>query len=204
MAEAKPTLYRFIPYDRSGRVAWLLEELGMAYEAKEMDMGKGETQTPEFLQRSPMGKIPAIDFGDTTAFESAAILSLLAERDPESRFAPPPAHPERARYLSWMFFGTATFDPVAFELVRPDLNEEEKEGRLARARSELPRILDAIQTNLGDRKTLLEFGFSPVDILLGSCLFYVRKELGEYPILKSYLDSLQARPAAQAAGLFPG
>ena len=69
------------------KVALLLEELGLAYEAIPVDTRKGEQFKPEFLKISPNNRIPAIvdtepsDEGETISiFESGAILQYLARK----------------------------------------------------------------------------------------------------------------------------
>ena len=66
------TLYSF-PASRSLRVAWTLEELGLEYECRHVDLGGGEGQTEAFLARHPDGKVPVLVDGGLTLFESAAI-----------------------------------------------------------------------------------------------------------------------------------
>ena len=53
------TVYRFVPEDRSGRVSWLLEELGVPYEAHDLDMEHDENRSEEFLSLNPLGRVPS-------------------------------------------------------------------------------------------------------------------------------------------------
>ena len=77
------TLY-FWPTPNCYKVSILLEELGRNYEVKPVHIGKGAQFTPNFLQKSPNAKVPAIEDRSTTnpryIFESGAILLYLAER----------------------------------------------------------------------------------------------------------------------------
>ena len=71
------------------KIPILLEELGIPYEIKPVNIGKDEQFTPEFLALSPNNKIPALtdtdaDGNTVSSFESAAILTFLAERTPHA------------------------------------------------------------------------------------------------------------------------
>src|SRR5690606_12355830 len=69
------------------KVALCLEELGLPYDAVLVDGRRGEQFAPDFLAVNPNGKLPAIVDGDTTVFDSNAILLYLAEKT--GRFLPP-------------------------------------------------------------------------------------------------------------------
>jgi glutathione S-transferase len=169
-----------------------------------LDFRQDENLRPEYLALNPTGRVPTLVDGNVTVWESGACLQYLAERYGEGKLAPDKNSSERAAYLTWMYFAASSLDPVCFELVRPDLPKEEKTPRMERAREELPRLLQALLTPLKDRMTLLQSGFSTADILVGSCLHYANGDgqMEAFPILTSYLKSLQKRPAAKAAGLF--
>lgn len=78
-------LYTF-PTPNGRKVSIALEELGLPYTAKSVDITKGEQFKPEFLAINPNNKIPAIvdsegpDGRPITVFESGAILMYLAEK----------------------------------------------------------------------------------------------------------------------------
>ena len=64
------------------KIAIALEEMGLDYQIKWVNIGKGEQHTPEFRAVSPNGKIPALTDDETgvTIMESGAILQYLAEK----------------------------------------------------------------------------------------------------------------------------
>ena len=84
------------------KVRLLLTQLGIPFERVEYDLARGETRTPEFLQKvNPNGRVPVLETGDGRFLpESGAILFYLADGTPylpDGRF-------ERAQVLQWMFF----------------------------------------------------------------------------------------------------
>src|ERR1700679_1048358 len=65
---------------RGFRVIWLLEEMGLAYRLRPVDLLAGVENDPEFLAVNPAGFIPAIQDGEVTMVESIAIMEYLMAR----------------------------------------------------------------------------------------------------------------------------
>ena len=84
------------------KVRLLLAQLGIPFQRIEYDIDRGETRTPEFLQKvNPNGRVPVLETEDGEFLpESNAILFFLAEGTP---FLPKEPF-ERAQVLRWMFF----------------------------------------------------------------------------------------------------
>ena len=92
------------PTPNGWKVSVLLEELGMPYHVRAIDLTKLEQKEPWFLAINPNGRIPAIvdrDEGDFPVFESGAILIYLAEKAGKLLPAEPKA---RMRTLQWLMF----------------------------------------------------------------------------------------------------
>src|ERR1700723_1677367 len=99
------------PRSRSFSALWLMEETGQAYERVLTDISKGAQKTAEYLAINPMGKVPAIQDGETALAEAAAICAYVAERYPQAKLAPPVGDPLRATHLYWLFFAPSCIDP---------------------------------------------------------------------------------------------
>ena len=104
------------PRSRSFSALWLMEETGQQYERVLTDISKGAQKTIEYLAVNPMGKVPALQDGEATLAESAAICAYVAERYPEARLAPPLGDPLRAKYLYWLFFGPGCVEPAMVQV----------------------------------------------------------------------------------------
>src|SRR5262245_16157709 len=105
------TLYHS-PLLRSTRIYWLLEELGLPYRLK--TLAQTSLKSAEYLKVHPLGKIPAIQDGDLTMFESGAILEYILEKYGNGRLAPAPGTAGRAEFLQWVQFAEATaLQPIA-------------------------------------------------------------------------------------------
>ena len=92
---------------RGFRVAWLLEELGLPYRMRPVDLLNGLEKDTEFLAVNPAGFIPAIVDGDTVMVESIAILEYLLARHGPSPLAPSPGDADFATYLQYLHMGEA-------------------------------------------------------------------------------------------------
>ena len=91
------------PRSRARMVRWMLEECGATYNTVLLDYGT-TIKAPEYLAINPMGKVPAIQHGDTVVTENAAILLYLADLVPEKKLAPPVGTPARGPYYRWIAF----------------------------------------------------------------------------------------------------
>jgi len=196
------TVYGFVPLDRSGRVRWLLLELGVPFEDHWLDWRAGDPNSDWYRAMSPLGRVPAIKRPDGSSMcESAAIMTWLGQTHGEGSWKPS-SHPD---YPSWMSMASASVDPPAFEFVRPDVPPEDREARRAQATRTMQRsILPALGKALADRDSILPGGLCGVDLQIAASLHYVDNGglLAEEPRLAEWLSAMRARPAAVKAGIF--
>ena len=188
------------------KVALLLEELGVSYEAIAVDTRKGEQFAPEFLSINPNAKVPALVDGEVTIFDSNAILLFLADR--AQRFvATDVASAARAETLSWLMFiatgvGPFSGQSVHFRHVAP----EPKAYALNRYDYEANRHWSVIEQHLAQHEFMVGGHYSIVDMAFWGWARMVPYVLGtgeatwlKYPNVKRLLDVINARPAAQRA-----
>src|SRR5471032_1296146 len=107
--------FYYHPSPNPAKVALFLEESGLPYEIVPVDTRKGEQHLPAFLTINPNGKTPAIVDGDTTVFDSNAILIYLAEKT--GKFLPPQTSAARGEFLSWMMFVATGIGPYSGQAV---------------------------------------------------------------------------------------
>ena len=92
---------------RGFRVVWLLEEMGLAYRLRPVDLLAGVEKDTEFLAVNPAGFIPAIRDGDVTMVESIAIMEYLMARYGPTPLAPDPHDPAFPAYQQFLHLGEA-------------------------------------------------------------------------------------------------
>jgi glutathione S-transferase len=191
---------------RTLRAYWALHELGLAYETRPIASRSGETRMPEYKQLNPKEKIPALQDGDITVTESAAIVTYLCETYGQPLgLIPPVATPERAAYYEWSFFTMMELDALSLYTLR-------RHGGLADQYGEAPNAVRAAresfakQIQVADRKLALQgpfilgSTFTGADILLTSCLIWAdRYDLPLTETLMNYRRLTTAREAHRAA-----
>ena len=91
---------------RSIRVVWLLEEMGLPYTVRQVDM-LAPNREPEFLALNPADYIPAIQDGDVTMVESIAIMEYLLGRYGPTPLAPAPNDAAFPAYQQFLHLGEA-------------------------------------------------------------------------------------------------
>lgn len=193
------TLYH-APGTRSLRVLWLLEELGLPYRLARVDFTVPVTP---FSQRSPFGKLPAIDDDGVTMCESGAIVEYVLERYGGGRLAPAPGTAERAAFLQWVHFSEATAMPPFGDMVRHTVFKPEAEripAVVADARLRAATALRVVEQALAERDYLLGDEFSAADVMMGYTLLSARWHgllTADYPRLVQYMARLESRPAYQ-------
>ena len=92
---------------RGFRVVWLLEEMGLPYRLRPVDLLAGVEKDAEYLAINPAGFIPAIQDGDVTMVESIAIMEYLMARYGPTPLGPDPHDPAFPAYQQFLHLGEA-------------------------------------------------------------------------------------------------
>jgi glutathione S-transferase len=192
-------LYEFGP-TRSIRARWILQELGVDFDAVSVDLTRREHCSSDFLELNPAGKVPVLVDGDLILNESVAIVLYLAEKYPDRGFIP--ADPQlRADLNRWILFAVTELEQPWWRIARhthlyPEQDRIPAEVALAR-RDFLPmaavleRHIRGRDYVVGDRVTAADFVVAyTLDVADEMQL------LGECPALRSYVEHMYARPRA--------
>lgn len=161
------TLYSF-PNSRSVRVAWTLEELGLAYNCQHVALDKGEGQSAEHLTRHPDGKVPVLEDGELTLFESAPICRYLAEQYGDGNLLPSNAT-ERAQVDQWVsFIVTEIEQPLWLQAKHKFALPQDKRvaAVLPTAAWEFQRALQALERRYHGKENLVGDSFTLADLFL--------------------------------------
>ncbi len=194
----------FAPNSRAGRIVWLLEELELPYELNRMDFHPKDLKSDEHRARHPLGRVPVLDDGDVSIYESGAIVEYVLERHKNGGLKPPVDSPDFPVYLQWFHYCEGmVMPPVNTIVVQTVLLPPERrdEKALEQAQRLLTKSLVAVDEALAGRDYLIG-DFSAADIMLGHACF-MSNRLGCVPDemvhLKAYVERIAARPAFQKA-----
>ncbi len=197
------------PRSSGTRIAWALEELGIAYDYVELDAKKSEHRTPEYLAVSPHGKVPGLVDGELTLFESGAMLLYLGEKyGVEKQLWPTGAGQLRADAVCWTVWAMTELGNYMMQYLYHGLDtpfsykpEDRSKTCAEYNRSQFIGGLDALQARLQNREHLLGT-FSLVDIPAASWLMLgttLGIKLDSHPQVADWLERCGERPASKRA-----
>lgn len=194
------------PTPNGHKIHIMLEECGLAYKTHAVDISAGEQFRPEFLAISPNNKIPALvdsqgpDGQPISLFESGAILIYLASKT--GRFMPAS---DRGKYevLQWLMFQVGGVGPMLgqnhhFRLYAPD----KIAYAIERYTNEARRLYGVIDKQLSRHAFIAGAHYTIADMAIWPWLRNWKNqgmELGEFPALKAWFETIESRSAVQRA-----
>jgi len=186
------------------KISVALEEMGLPYRVRPVDISKGAQFDPDFLAISPNNKIPAIidpegpDGAPISIFESGAILIYLGEK--AGKFWPSGLR-EQVPVLEWLMWQVGGFGPMPGQVHHFLLVENEQDRRygLERFMQETRRLYGVLDRRLG----AVEFVAGTLSIADFAILAWAWRherhqvDLADFPNVRRWYDLLMARPAVQ-------
>jgi GST-like protein len=202
MADA-PIDFYFWPTPNGFKIRIMLEECGLAYRVKPVDISKGDQFKPKYLAISPNNKMPAIVDPDgaggqpISIFESGAILQYLGRKT--GQFYPAE---ERARVLveQWLFWQVGGFGPMAGQAhhFRHYAPKKIAYG-IERYTTEVTRLYGVLEKQLKGREFIAD-AYSIADMAsLPWALSWEKQgqDLNAFPRVKGWIERLSARDGVQ-------
>ena len=182
------------------KVSIALEELGLPYTLKVLNLGRNEQKTPAFLAINPNGRIPAIvDHGADgfAVFESGACLMYLAEKT--GQLMPTDAK-GRSLVVQWLMFQMGGIGPMMGQAnVFFRYFPEKIPAVIDRYQGESKRLFRVLDERLKDHE-FLAVDYSIADIANWAWVRTHRwsgVDLDDLPHLVRWRDAIRARPAVQ-------
>ncbi|NNC65015.1 MAG: glutathione S-transferase family protein [Gammaproteobacteria bacterium] len=190
---------------RSTRVLWLLEELGLEYDAEMLPFDARAFSIADHLEVESYGELPMLVDGAASMGESIAVVTYLLDRYGDGRLAPDRESDEYGPFLEWIQFGERSLmDPLSQLVQHTALLPEDERDRAAadKARRVFKHFARSIDEALEGHTYLVGDQFSAADIVVGYALF-VADEFGVFPSglenLPAYYDRLRERAAFKLA-----
>ena len=194
----------FAPNSRAGRIVWLLEELGLPYDINKMAFHPQDLKSDEHRSRHPLGRVPVLEDGEISIYESGAIVEYIIERHKNGGLKPEVASDLYPMFLQWFHYCEGmVMPPINTIIVQTILLPEDRrdETALGQAQRLLSKAQAPVEENL-EGKDYLIGDFSAADIMLGHSCF-MSNRLGcvtdEMTNLKAYVERIQQRPAFKTA-----
>ncbi len=195
------------PTPNGHKITLFLEEAGLAYTIKPVDIGKGDQFRPEYLAISPNNKMPAIvdhapaDGGEpVSVFESGAILVYLAEKT--GRFLPGDLR-GRNTVLEWLFWQMGGLGPMTGQYGHFNVYAPEKiPYAIDRYTREAQRLLGVLDKRLAGRAFIAGDDYTIADMASYPWIGPYTKaplDLAPYPDLRRWQAAIAERPATQRA-----
>jgi GST-like protein len=187
------------------KISIALEELGLPYETRIVNVWEGEQFSPEFMTLNPNAKVPVIVDHETgyTLYESNAILLYLAEKTGKLF---PTEKLQRWKGLQLLFFQAASIGAMFGQRAHFNLFAPEKLNyAIERYLKEGDRLTTVLETLLTEREYFLD-EYSIVDIAHFGwlwCSMHQGFAIDAYPNLKAWFDRVAARPAVQKGVTIP-
>ncbi len=188
------------------KVSIALEELELPYRVFPVDITRGEQKTPEFVVKSPNGKIPAIidrDARDRRLMESGAILLYLAEK--AGRLMPKDED-RRWQVIEWLMWQMGGVGPMLgqhlhFTHYQPDASVYARERYADEAR----RLYGVLNSRLAGREYIVdEYSIADIAVWPWIARFPWQKiDLGDYPHVRRWYQAIAERPAVQRGWRVP-
>lgn len=189
------------------KVTMFLEESGLEYSIKPINISKGEQFVPAFLKIAPNNRIPAIvdhlplGSGEPISiFESGAILLYLADKS--KKFIPQDLR-GRNECLQWLFWQMGGLGPMAgqnhhFVQYAP----EQLPYAIDRYVKETSRLYGVLNKHLSDGREYICGGYSIADMAAYPWVVpheRQRQDMSQFPHLTSWFEKIQNRQATQKA-----
>jgi len=195
------------PTPNGWKVSVALEELGLPYDVRPVNLLANEQKKPEFLRLNPNGKIPVIvdhDNGGLVLFESGAILQYLAEKTGHLLPREPAA---RWQAIQWLMFQMGGIGPMMGQAnVFYRYLPEKIPLAIQRYQNECRRLFEVLDLRLGEAEWLAGGEYSIADIA-NWCWVRTYKWSGVniegLPNLRRWLDAMKQRPACQKGVTVP-
>jgi GST-like protein len=186
------------------KVSVMLEECGLAYNVHEINIGRDEQFTPEFMAINPNSKIPAIvdsegpDGAPISMMESGAILVYLAGKT--GKFLP---ESPRGKFdaLQWLMFQMGGVGPMfgqAHHFIRSA--KEQVPYGIERYSRETRRLYGVLDKHLSTETYLAAGEYTIADIATYPWIArfeWHQVDLNDFPNVKRWFDAISARPAVK-------
>jgi glutathione S-transferase len=189
------------PKSSAGRVYWMLEELGLTYEAVQLDMRAKEHKSEKFLKLNPNGKVPCLTDGDYAIWESMAINSYLADKYQSALLGKTPE--ARGLVQQWSYWSILELQKHLIEIFIQKVfvpDEKRDLGVIEKAKKAAEPLLAILDHHLVDKKFLVGDAFTLADLNVASVASIteaIQMDVSHFKHIQHWQSQCKDRPAYQ-------
>ena len=183
----------------------MLEEMNASYRLRYVDMAAGEHQRSDYLRVNPAARVPALGLPEgITIGETAAIVTALGERHPESSLTPLPGEEDRATFLFWLSVMATSGYLTVSRMCHPEryASDEDAISQVeVAATTDLEKFFDIMEAAISG-ETFLSRGYTALDIYLTMLTEWSKDKNALFstrPALSQMCEVVEQRPAYRAA-----
>ena len=177
------------------KVSIALEELGLKYEVKKIELSKGIQKEPWFLKLNPNGRIPVLKHGKEVIFDSGAILYFLAKKYNKLM---PASETGRMKVMQWLMFQMSGIGPMQGQAnVFYRYLDEKIPTAISRYQNECRRLYEVLDGQLNGRKWICD-DYSIADIANWCWVrvyYWAGINIDGLKNLKKWMELMEKRPA---------
>lgn len=179
------------PWSRSGRIVWLMEEIGAAYDIEYVDIIRAQTSTGrrDKANLHPDGKVPALLHDGALVTESAAVALYLTDLHPEADLGASVGSPERAAYVTWLAWTAGEMEPAYWGKISGQADNDPA------AQARYDQVNARLLTALEHGPYLMGHRFTAVDVMVGSAMAWGREFAPKSELMDRWLARITERPA---------
>jgi glutathione S-transferase len=184
---------------RDLRARWALEEAGVPYKTRLLELG--DQDKPDYRALQPFGQVPILEEDGLVLFESGAIVLYIGAR---SETLLPKDEAARCRATQWLIAALNSIEPFVMNVALIDIfyaNEEWAKLRRPGALEFVQRRLAALAKSLGDKPYLDGDRFTAGDLMMTTVLRILQHTdvVTGHERLAAYIERCTARPAFKRA-----
>ena len=181
-----------------------LEEAGLGYQDRAINLFKGEQKSPEYTKVNPKGKVPALKVDDELITENAAMLMYIHMLKPEAGLLPAAETPfEKAKIYADLIWCSGTAHPTVRQVRMPiRLTDGDSSGVFAKGVENLQTLLLEVEERVSSGRWWYGEHWSIMDVYLYWCYSTAATaefSLAPYPSIEAHALRVQKRPRYQRA-----
>jgi len=190
------TLYHFPLSQHSRRVVSLLEEAGIEYQARLINMMEGEHMSADYMAINPNHQVPSLEDEEVCIYESNAIMRYLCDKFQLNNWYPN-AITQRAQVDQWLDWGQCRLGPVVKDIVFNTVFAEKSglqpdQSAITKGQESLIELANILEKHLSKSQYLAANHATIADLALAANMFHLglAQQRPNSPAIQAWYDKI--------------